>query len=93
MFESLSRTLTCTRELISIYMRYSQGEGLNTSLSRLFYLVLYSVVQLLWKIITLVLNEESLPSRFYRSCNEVKLLQLYCFVLGMRSIKSSPYAK
>ena len=47
MFESLSRTVTCTRELISIYMCYSQGEGLNTSLSRLFYLVLYTVVQLL----------------------------------------------
>ena len=38
-FESLSRTVTCTRELISIYMCYSQGNGLNTSLSRLFYLV------------------------------------------------------
>ena len=31
MFESLSRTVTCTRELIIIYMCYSQGEGLNTS--------------------------------------------------------------
>ena len=39
MFESLSRTVTCTRELISIYMCYSQGDGLNTSLSRLFYVV------------------------------------------------------
>ena len=47
LFESLSRTVTCTRELISIYMCYFQGEGLNTSLSRLFYLVLYTVVQLL----------------------------------------------
>ena len=47
MFESLSRTVTCTRELISIYMCYSLGEGLNTSLSRLSYLVLYTVVQLL----------------------------------------------
>ena len=46
LFESLSRTVTCTRELISIYMCYSQGEGLNSSLSRLFYLVLYTVVQL-----------------------------------------------
>ena len=46
MFESLSRTVTCTRELISIYKCYSQGEGLNTSLSRLSYLVLYTVVQL-----------------------------------------------
>ena len=27
-FESLSRTVTCTRELISIYMCYSQGEDL-----------------------------------------------------------------
>ena len=42
----LSRTVTCTRELISIYMCYSQGDGLNTSLSRLLYLVLYTVVQL-----------------------------------------------
>ena len=39
LFESLSRTVICTRELISIYMCYSQGDGLNTSLSRLFYLV------------------------------------------------------
>ena len=39
LFESLSRTVTCTRELISIYMCYSQGDGLNTSVSRLFYLV------------------------------------------------------
>ena len=46
MFESLSRTVTFTRELISIYMSYSQEEGLNTSLSRLSYLVLYTVVQL-----------------------------------------------
>ena len=46
MFESLSRTVACTRELISIYMCYSQEEGLNTPLSRLFYLVLYTVVQL-----------------------------------------------
>ena len=47
LFEWLSRTVTCTRELISIYMCYSQGEGLNTSLSKLSYLVLYTVVQLL----------------------------------------------
>ena len=46
MFESLSRTVTCTRELIGIYMRCSQGDGLNTPLSRLSYLVLYTVVQL-----------------------------------------------
>ena len=46
MFESLSRTVTCTRELISIYMCHSQGDGLNTPLSRLSYLVLYTVVQL-----------------------------------------------
>ena len=45
-FKSLSRTITCTRELISIYMCYSQGDGLNTSLSRLSYLVLYTVLQL-----------------------------------------------
>ena len=46
MFESLSRTVTCTRELISIYVCYSLGEGLYTSLSRLFSLVLYTLVQL-----------------------------------------------
>ena len=46
MFKSLSRTVTFTRELISIYMCYPQGDGLNTSLSRLSYLVLYPVVQL-----------------------------------------------
>ena len=45
-FKSRSRTVTCTRELISIYMCYSQGGGLNTSLSRLSYLVLYTVLQL-----------------------------------------------
>ena len=46
MFESLSRTVTCTRELISIHTCYSQGDGLNIPLSRLSYLVLYTVVQL-----------------------------------------------
>ena len=46
MFKSLSRTVTCTRELISIHMCYSQGDGLNTPLSRLSYLVLYTVLQL-----------------------------------------------
>ena len=46
MFKSLSRTVTCTRELISIYMCYPQGDGINTSLSRLSYLVLYTVVHL-----------------------------------------------
>ena len=45
-FKSLSRTVTCTRELISIYTYYSQGDGLNTSLFRLSYLVLYTVPQL-----------------------------------------------
>ena len=29
-----------------IYMYFSQGDGINTSLSRLFYLVLYTVLQL-----------------------------------------------
>ena len=47
MFESLSRTVKCKRELISIYMCYFEGEGLNTSLSRLSNLVLHTVVQLL----------------------------------------------
>ena len=46
MFESLSRTVTCTRELISIYIYYSQRDRVNTSLSRLSYLVLYTVAQL-----------------------------------------------
>ena len=46
MFKSLSRTVTCTRELISIIMCYSQGDGLNTSLSILSYSVLYMVLQL-----------------------------------------------
>ena len=45
-FESLSRTVTCTRGFISIYMCYSQRDGINTPLSRLLYLVLYTVVQL-----------------------------------------------
>ena len=35
------------RGVVSIDMCYSQGEGLNTSLSRRLYLVLYTVVQLL----------------------------------------------
>ena len=48
MFESLNRTVTCTRGLIGIYMCYSQAEGLNTSLSRLSYLVRYTVAQLLF---------------------------------------------
>ena len=34
------------RGVVSIDMCYSQGEGLNTPLSRLFYLALYTVVQL-----------------------------------------------
>ena len=42
LFESLSGTVTCTRELISICMCYSQGDGLNTSLSRLFHLVYWT---------------------------------------------------
>ena len=45
MFKSLTRTVTCTRKLISMYMCYSQGDGLNTPLSRLSYLVLYTVLQ------------------------------------------------
>ena len=46
MFKSLSRTVTCTRKFINIYMCYPQGGGLDTSLSRLSYLVLYTAVQL-----------------------------------------------
>ena len=46
MFKSFTITVTCTRELISLYMFYSQGDGINTSLSRLSYLVLYTVLQL-----------------------------------------------
>ena len=45
-FELLSKIVTCTKELISIYMCYSQGDGLNTSLCRILYLVLHTVVQL-----------------------------------------------
>ena len=45
-FKSLSRTVTCTRELISVYMCYSHGDGITTSLSRLSYLVPYTFVQL-----------------------------------------------
>ena len=46
MFKSFSRSVTCTRELISIYMCYSEGHGIIISLSRLPYLVLYKVFQL-----------------------------------------------
>ena len=35
LFKSLSRTVKCTRESIRMYMCYSQGDGPNTSLSRL----------------------------------------------------------
>ena len=45
-FKSLSRTVPCTRELINICMCYSQGGGINTPLSRLSYLVLYTMFQL-----------------------------------------------
>ena len=47
MFKSLSRAVTCTRELISLYMCYSQMDGIHASLSRLSYpVVLYTVFQL-----------------------------------------------
>ena len=46
LFKLLSRTITCTRELISICVCYPQGDGLSTSLSRLPYLVLYTILQL-----------------------------------------------
>ena len=46
LFKSLSSTVACTRELISIYMCHSQRDGINTSLSRLSLLVLYTVLQL-----------------------------------------------
>ena len=34
-FDSLSRTVTCTRELTSIYVCYSSGNGFSTPLSEL----------------------------------------------------------
>ena len=62
MFKSLSRTVTCTRELISIYMCYSQGGGLNTPLSRLSCLVLYTVLQLSTCLCTLSLYGTKYPT-------------------------------
>ena len=37
MFEYDSVTVSFAWELTSVYMRYSQGDGVNTSLSRLMY--------------------------------------------------------
>ena len=61
MFKLLSRTVTCTRELISIHMCYAQGDRLNTSLSRLSYLVLYTVLQLSTCLCTLSLYGTNYP--------------------------------
>ena len=70
LFKSLSRTVTCTRELISIYTCYSQGDGINTSLSRLSYLVLYTVLQLSSCLCTLSLYSTKHPyvSDAYDEC-------------------------
>ena len=46
MFKSLSRTVTCTGELSALTCVIPRGEGLNTPLSRLSYLVLYTLSQL-----------------------------------------------
>ena len=39
---TLLETVSYTWELTSVSMCYSQGDGFNTSLSRLFYLILYT---------------------------------------------------
>ena len=71
MFESLSRTVTCTREFISIYMCYSQGDEINTSLSRLSYLVLYTVVQLSTCLCTLSLYGINYPTCWTLMMNDI----------------------
>ena len=43
-FKSFSRTVTCASEMTSTYMCYPQGNGLNTSQSRLSYLASVHVV-------------------------------------------------
>ena len=71
MFESLSRTVTCTRDLISIYMCYSQEDGLNTPLSRLSYLILYTVVQLFTCLCTLSLYGTKYPMYWTLMMNDI----------------------
>ena len=46
MFKSLSRTVTCTRELSALICVIPRRKDLITPLSRLSYLVLYTLVQL-----------------------------------------------
>ena len=71
MFKSLSRTGTCTRELISIIMCYSQGDGLNISLSKLSYLVLYMVLQLSTCVCTLSLYGTKYPMYWTLMMNDI----------------------
>ena len=70
MFESLSRTVTCASELISIYMCYSQGDGRNTSLSRISCIVLYIVVQLPTCLCTLSLYGTKYPMYWTLTMND-----------------------
>ena len=46
MFKSLSRTVTCTGELSALICVIARGKDLITPLSRLSYLVLYTLIQL-----------------------------------------------
>ena len=56
MFGHAPKTVSYAWELTSVYMCYSQWGGFNTSLSRLFYLILYmqSVVNYLQTVCALV---------------------------------------
>ena len=45
-FKSLSRTVTCTGELSALICVIPRGKDLITPLSRLSYLVLYTLIQL-----------------------------------------------
>ena len=71
MLKSLNRAVTCTKELISIHMCYSQGGGLNTSLSRLSYLVLYTVLQLSSCLCTLSLYGTKNPMYWMLMMNDI----------------------
>ena len=46
MFKSLSRPVTCTGELSALIRVIPRGKRLSTPLSRLSYLVMYTVLQL-----------------------------------------------
>ena len=87
MFKSLSRAVTCTRELVSIYMCYSQGDGLNTPLSRLSYLVLYTVLQLSICLCTLSLYGTKYPMYGTLMMDDIRSINyVYLYI-------SSPYVK